>query len=139
MWLNINQEGLRRFWSMLPLTRVPFWYRFFEPQPCVFGRPPQTAFTFKARSSVGHRVPRLAKVSAPRGATAPGPAKPATSGAPGIRRSLRGCRAYPRNLHIPGLFSGYHVDPLLKKEVFTMKNQVFTKNTLKKAGILSRG
>ena len=35
MWLKINQEGLRRFWSMFPLTRVPFWYRFFEPQPCV--------------------------------------------------------------------------------------------------------
>ena len=22
-----------RFWSMVPLTRVPFWYRFFDPQP----------------------------------------------------------------------------------------------------------
>ena len=25
VWLKINQEGLRRFWSMFPLTRVPFW------------------------------------------------------------------------------------------------------------------
>ena len=33
LWLKIQQEGLRRFWSMFPLTRVPFWYRFFEPQP----------------------------------------------------------------------------------------------------------
>ena len=32
-WLKIQQGGLRRFWSMFPLTRVPFWYRFFEPQP----------------------------------------------------------------------------------------------------------
>ena len=29
-----NYTGwLRRFWSTFPLTRVPFWYRFFEPQP----------------------------------------------------------------------------------------------------------
>ena len=33
MWLKIKQEGLRRFWSMCSLTRVPFWYRVFEPQP----------------------------------------------------------------------------------------------------------
>ena len=33
VWLNIKQEGLRRFWSICPLTRVPFWDRFFEPQP----------------------------------------------------------------------------------------------------------
>ena len=32
VWLKIKQQGLRRFWSMFPLTRVPFWYRFFEPQ-----------------------------------------------------------------------------------------------------------
>ena len=25
VWLKIQQEGLRRFWSMCPLTRVPFW------------------------------------------------------------------------------------------------------------------
>ena len=31
---QIKQEGLRRFWSMCPLARVPFWYRSFEPQPC---------------------------------------------------------------------------------------------------------
>ena len=34
-WLKIKQEGLRRFWSMFPLSRVPFWYWFFEPQPTV--------------------------------------------------------------------------------------------------------
>ena len=33
VWLKIKQEGLRRFGSMFPLARVPFWYRFFEPQP----------------------------------------------------------------------------------------------------------
>ena len=33
VWLKIKQGGLRRFWSMFPLTRVPFWYRAFEPQP----------------------------------------------------------------------------------------------------------
>ena len=33
VWLKIKQEGLRRFWSMCPLTRVPLRYRFFEPQP----------------------------------------------------------------------------------------------------------
>ena len=32
VWLKINQEGLRRFCSIFPLTRVRFWYRFFEPQ-----------------------------------------------------------------------------------------------------------
>ena len=36
VWLKINKEGLRRFCSIFPLTRVPFWYRFFEPQPYVF-------------------------------------------------------------------------------------------------------
>ena len=25
VWLKIKQEGLRRCWSMFPLTRVPFW------------------------------------------------------------------------------------------------------------------
>ena len=33
VWLKIEQEGLRKLWSMFPLTRVPVWYRFFEPQP----------------------------------------------------------------------------------------------------------
>ena len=33
VWLKNKQEASRRFWSMLPLTRVPFWYRFFEPRP----------------------------------------------------------------------------------------------------------
>ena len=38
MWLKNKQEGLRRFWSMFPLTRVPFWYRLFEPLPFSFGQ-----------------------------------------------------------------------------------------------------
>ena len=29
----MKQEGVRGFWSMFPLTRVPFWYWFFELQP----------------------------------------------------------------------------------------------------------
>ena len=33
VWLKIKEEGLRRFRSMLPLTRVPFWCRFLEPPP----------------------------------------------------------------------------------------------------------
>ena len=33
IWLWLKIKGLRRFWSMFPLTRDPFWYRFFEPQP----------------------------------------------------------------------------------------------------------
>ena len=37
VWLKIKQEGLRRFWFMLPLTRVPFVYRFSEPQPFLGG------------------------------------------------------------------------------------------------------
>ena len=43
------------------------------------------------------------------------------------RRPLAGgtLSAYPR-LQIP-TFSGYHVDPLLKKEVSTLKNKVFPK------------
>ena len=36
VWLKTKQEGLRRFWSMFPLTRVPFWYRFFEPRPYIY-------------------------------------------------------------------------------------------------------
>ena len=36
MWLKITREGLRRFWSVFPLSGVPFWYRFFEPQPHQF-------------------------------------------------------------------------------------------------------
>ena len=39
VWLKSKQEGQttgganRRFSSMFPLTRVPVWHRFFEPQP----------------------------------------------------------------------------------------------------------
>ena len=31
--LKIKEPGLRRFWSIFPLTRVPLWCRFFEPYP----------------------------------------------------------------------------------------------------------
>ena len=30
---KLDGGGVRRLWSMFPLARVPFWYRFFEPQP----------------------------------------------------------------------------------------------------------
>ena len=33
VWLKTQQEGLRRFWSMFPLTRGSFWYRLLEPRP----------------------------------------------------------------------------------------------------------
>ena len=33
----------------------------------------------------------------------------------------------PHNHPIPTFFSWYHVDPLLKKEVFTLENQVIQK------------
>ena len=35
---NLVGGANRRFWSMFPLTRVLFWHRFFEPQPCVTAR-----------------------------------------------------------------------------------------------------
>ena len=37
VWLKIKQGGLRMSWSMFPLTRVPIWYRCFEPQPYIIG------------------------------------------------------------------------------------------------------
>ena len=30
---KLSRRGCAGFWSMFPLTRVPFWYRFFEQQP----------------------------------------------------------------------------------------------------------
>ena len=39
VWLKIKQEGLRRFWPLLPLTRVPCWYRFNGTILGVFGAP----------------------------------------------------------------------------------------------------
>ena len=49
---------------------------------------------------------------------------------PGLRRQQPATRLEkntrePRNLQIPTFFSGYHVDPLLRKEVFALKNQAF--------------
>ena len=34
VWVKI-QPGDGRFWSMFPLTRVPFWVPIFDPQLCV--------------------------------------------------------------------------------------------------------
>ena len=63
VWLKIKQEGLGRFWSMFPLTRVPFWHRFFEAPP------------FVARSGAGglpvHRGARL-RLRDPRRGARPG-------------------------------------------------------------------
>ena len=33
VWVKIKPPGDHRFWSMLPLTRVPFWVPIFDPQP----------------------------------------------------------------------------------------------------------
>ena len=33
VWLKKKELGLRGFQSLVPFTRVPFWFRFFEPQP----------------------------------------------------------------------------------------------------------
>ena len=35
VWVKINPPENRRFWSMFPFTRIPFWARMFDPQPCV--------------------------------------------------------------------------------------------------------
>ena len=33
VWVKIKPPGDHTFWSMLPLTRVPFWVPIFDPQP----------------------------------------------------------------------------------------------------------
>ena len=33
VWVKIKPPGDRRFWSMLPLTRVPFWVPILDPLP----------------------------------------------------------------------------------------------------------
>ena len=33
VWLKIKELGLRGFSSLVPFTKVPCWYHFFEPQP----------------------------------------------------------------------------------------------------------
>ena len=33
VWVKIKPPGDRRFWSMFPLTRVPFWVQIFDPPP----------------------------------------------------------------------------------------------------------
>ena len=44
VWLKIKELGLRGFWSLVPYTKVPFWYHFFEPQPYLSGLPSHTQF-----------------------------------------------------------------------------------------------
>ena len=39
VWRKIKLEGLRRFWSMFPLARVPVWYRCFLSHSHVFDGP----------------------------------------------------------------------------------------------------
>ena len=58
VWLKIKQEGLRRCWSMFPLTRVPCWVPIFEPtaslyysDPCRF-QPSTSVRALLARSRV---------------------------------------------------------------------------------------
>ena len=34
VWVKTKPAGDHRVWSMLPLTRVPFWVPMFDPQPC---------------------------------------------------------------------------------------------------------
>ena len=39
VWVKTKPTGDGRFWSLVPFTKVPIWYRFFEPQPfrgCIF-------------------------------------------------------------------------------------------------------
>ena len=62
LWLKIKQEGLRGFLSMFPLTRVSFWYRFFEPQTvlhhpprCLHGCPHQPS---RSAQSHGGKPPK---------------------------------------------------------------------------------
>ena len=71
---QINQEGLRRCWSMFPLARVPFWYRFFEPQPNKFAPTDRTDPQFEARGQgppAAHQAeclrPRRSWLSHPKG------------------------------------------------------------------------
>ena len=33
VWVKSNPPGDRRFWSMFPFTRIPFWVHIFDPQP----------------------------------------------------------------------------------------------------------
>ena len=65
----------RRFWSMFPLTKVPFRYRFFEPQPHVcFQIPVVDAYSMESISHPRHGLPAcqvLAKVIDPERAFAP--------------------------------------------------------------------
>ena len=37
VWVKMKPPGDRRFWSMFPLTRVPFWVYIFDPPPTGLG------------------------------------------------------------------------------------------------------
>ena len=42
MWVEIKPSGDRKYWSMFPLTRVPFWVPIFHPQPHGFAAKERT-------------------------------------------------------------------------------------------------
>ena len=56
LWLKIKQEGLRRFWSMFLITRVPSWYQFFEPQPYGVNTVMVVAIGFQRKSRPAFRL-----------------------------------------------------------------------------------
>ena len=71
VWLKIKHGGLHRFWSIFPLARVPFWYRFFEPEP--FGSVPasdERTLTSNAVVLVKRRQPRTDSWASPCGSSA---------------------------------------------------------------------
>ena len=103
----------------------------FQPLPCVVRRNFVPQYVRKEHLPPKRTGPKLRRSSDSRAATVVGDKAFRLSS-----HTCESCTPYSK-YH---LFSGYHVDPLLKKEVFTMENRsVFPKNTLKTAGLLSRG
>ena len=80
-------EGLRRFWSMFPLTRVLCWYRFFEPQPSAGGQHYVTGVG--SRHGVCIRTVASRRLGQP--AALPGGAGAASGGAGGIQLQVVPC------------------------------------------------
>ena len=65
VWLESKQEGLRRFWSMLPFTRAThFGYRFVEPQWCSKA-PSLTVFAPNAERMASVKKPQPPPLSPP--------------------------------------------------------------------------
>ena len=82
-WLKIKQEGLRRFWSMSPLS-VPFWYPLVEPQPNLQDlqervEPQNLATGIAGRAPCGQRTARLFRVQDERGHRWPAGPAPGTA------------------------------------------------------------